>query len=226
MSWAGDMRRDEAPGDEGLTLIELLVAMGIFTVVLAVFMSGVVAMTSSTVRAQDVTDSGDSLRRAFQTLDKQIRYASSINSAGTGASGAHYVEFLTTAVPAGEAPVCTQWRFSPSARELAYRTWRDSPSASRTDWRVVSHDVRNATSGADARPPFRLDFARDARVRQQLVVSLDVGRGEAGADALTGADVETVFVARNSSFESPSNADATVDGISDTFVCTNLLERP
>lgn len=212
--------------DSGLTLMELIVAMGIFTVVLVVFMSGLLTMTSSTVRAQDVTDAGDDLRRAFQTMDKQIRYASSINSAGKGASGAHYVEFLTTAVEEGEKPLCTQWRFDPTARTLGFRTWRDVPTGSPGPWRVVATDVRNPVTGPTASPPFRTQFAKDSLLRQQLVVQLDIGRGDAGTDQVVGADVATVFVARNSSTASPSNADLDQDGVSDTFVCTSHLERP
>ncbi|WP_182111189.1 MULTISPECIES: type II secretion system protein J [unclassified Actinotalea] len=212
--------------DGGLTLIELLVSMGIFTVVLVVFMSGLISMTTSTVRAQDVTNAGDAVRSAFQTMDKQIRYADAVNRPGVGASGSYYLEFRTGAQPDGLAPLCTQWRLDPTARTLAYRTKRDVPSAPVSPWRTIATDVRNPLSGPDKNMPFRFEAAGGASARQSVTVSLDVGRGAAGPDAVTGADMGTVFVARNSSYASPSNPDLDSDGISDTPVCGNPLERP
>lgn len=212
--------------EAGVSLMELVVAMGIFTIVIAVFMGGLLTMTRGAVRAQDVTDSGDALRKTFQTMDKQIRYASSINFPGVGASGSHYVEFLTTAVPDGGDPLCTQWRFDPTARTLEFRTWRDVPASTRSGWHNIASDVRNELSGAGAVPPFVLLPAGSSTTRQRLDVNVDIGRGAAGADEVIGADVGTAFVARNSSDASPSNADLNLDGVSDTLVCTSHLERP
>lgn len=214
---------DRWRGDAGLTLTELLVSMGIFTVILTIFISGMISMTRSTVRAQDITDAGDAVRLAFQTMDKQIRYSSSINFPGVGGSGSHYVEFITTAQPDGAAPLCTQWRYDPTARTLGYRTWRDVATGSRSDWRVVAFDVRNDLTGATPDNPFTLVRANASYLRQQLVVSVDAGRSATGGP---GADIGTTFVARNSSQASPSNLDVNLDSVSDTPVCTSHLERP
>lgn len=214
-----------AARDAGLTLIELLVSMGIFSVVVVVFMGGLVSMTRSTTRTEQVTDAGDATRRTFQTMDKQIRYASSINFPGVGPSGAHYVEFLTTARPDGAPPLCTQWRMDPTARVIQSRTWPDVVGGTRTPWRTVATDVRNVLSGPGAAPPFVLKPVAGTSVRQQLVVTVDVGRGDAATGSATGADIRTVFVARNSSYLSPSNVpDAT--GQSITKICNGLWERP
>lgn len=208
-----------------MSLMELIVSMAIFLVVLTVFVSGLLSMSQATVRAQAVTNAGDAVRASFQTMDKQIRYASSINFPGAGGSGSLYVEFITEAQPDGQDPLCTQWRYDPTARTLAYRTWRDVTSGTVSAWRVVATDVRNAT-GATPDPPFQLVPAGTSYVRQQLVVNVDAGRGAAGPQALTGADVQTVFVARNSSTTSLSNLDMNGDGSSDNPVCTSHLERP
>jgi len=209
--------------DAGFTMTELLTSMFIFAVIISIFLAGMVSMTSSTVRAQDVSDAGDSVRLAFQTLDKQIRYADSINSPGVGSSGAHYVEFLTSAQEDGLLPLCTQWRYDPTAATLSYRTWRDAPTGTVSEWRMVADDMRNDLSGATPDKPFVLLFAASAQLRQELVVSLSSGRtGEIG----TGADIGTRFVARNSSVQSLSNHDTNGDGISDVFVCSSHLARP
>lgn len=213
-------------GDTGITMVELLVSMGIFVVVLSVVLAGLVSMTRSTTRVQDVTNAGDSVRRAFQTLDKQVRYATAVNYPGVGASGAHYVELLTTAVPEGQMARCVQWRVHPTSRQLEVRSWADSPTATRTAWSTVATGVRNDLTSATPNRPFVLRPASGTSLRQQLTVSLDVGRGPAGLNKITGADVRTTFVARNSSHLSQSNADANNDLASDTPVCTSRLERP
>lgn len=218
--------QDRAEREAGVSLMELVVSMAIFIVVLSVFLGGLISMSQATVRAQGVTNAGDAVRGAFQSMDKQIRYAASINYPGTGASGSQYVEFVTGSQPDGQSPLCTQWRYDPTARTLAYRTWRDIPSGTVSDWRTVATDVRNAMGGATPNPPFRLIPAGSSYVRQQLVVTVDAGRGAAGDDALTGADVATVFVARNSSTTSQSNTDLNGDGTSDAPVCSSHLGRP
>ena len=217
-----------ADKDAGLTLVELLAAMGIFTIVIVVFMGGLITMTRSTVRAQDVTDAGDAVRMAFQTMDKQIRYASAVNRPGVGPSGSHYVEFIATSLPDGQDPLCTQWRFDPTARTLAYRTWRDIPTGTPTAWRVIANDVRNDLTASPPDVPFAFDPAGSAGLtHQQLRVSVDVGRGVAGSTEVVGADVSTAFVARNSSYSSQSNSDTTpADGVSDHPICSSHLDRP
>lgn len=224
-------RREESPAasrpDAGVTLVELLTAMGIFSVVLAVFLAGLVTMAQSTARSQDVVDAGDAVRKAFQTMDKQIRYASSVNHPGSGVSGLHYVEFVRPAPTAGQQAICTQWRYDPVARVLQARSWADQPTSPVSGWSTIVTDMRNDLTGVAPDVPFRLaPAAVGGAVRQQLAVSVDVGDGPAGAGAERGADTTAVFVARNSSATSPSNADADLDGLSDTPVCTTHGERP
>lgn len=221
------LRRCTDRHDSGFSLVELLVAMGIFTVVIAVFLSGLIIMTRSTVRAQDVTNAGDAVRKAFQTMDREIRYASSINMPGLGSpSGSLYVEFVTTNLPDGQDPLCTQWRYDPAARVLQVRTWRDVAASTPSAWSTIATEMRNKLTGPGASVPFVLDVAAGTRIHQQLTVSVDVGRGAAGATETIGADIGTVFVARNSSDKSPSNTDLIVHGVSDSPICLSHLVRP
>lgn len=211
--------------DEGMTLVELIVAMGIFLVVISVFMGGVVIMTRGTVRADVTAASGDSVRNVFQRLERQVRYAESINYPGTGASGARYVEFRTSAKVSttGDA-MCTQWRWVPSTGQLQSRTWRDAASTVVPGWTTVVTDVL-ADSSTSGRPyPFQVHqaIAAKSQPRQRLTLRLTVGNPQAPA----GVDSETVFVARNSSVASVSNADLDNNGQSDSQVCLALAGRP
>lgn len=217
------MTETENAREDGMSIMELVVAMAIFTIVITVFTGGLMTMARSTARTSEVTDASNSLRLTFQHLDKQIRYASSINSPGVGGSGSWYVEFVTTSVPEGELPICTQWRYDPTAETLAYRTWRDDSSSVVSSWRVVAQDMRNDLVGGQA--PFVYHRADGVYTRQRLDVAVFVASDpNPGGDV--DADITTTFVARNSSFESPSNPDVNGDGVSDTFVCTSHLSRP
>ena len=224
MAMREDLRSpvEHRDGDSGFTLTELLVSMAIFAIVITVFMGAMVSITHATARAQEVANAGDSVRMAFQMLDRQIRYAEAINSPGVGSSGAHYFEFLTSAQRDGELPLCTQWRFDPVEGTLAYRTWRDVTVGTVSDWREVADWMRNDLSGATPRTPFTLLSTGGSRTRQELVVSFDAGRTPTSE---AGADVATSFVARNSSAGSITN-DNNKDGVSDAFVCTSHLGRP
>lgn len=218
-----ESRSGQAKPDQGMGVIELVTAMAIFSVVLVVFIGGLISMARTTARATSVADASDDLRRTFHALDKQVRYSSSINRPGTGSSGSWYVEFVATALPDGQESLCTQWRFDPTAQTLAYRTWRDVSVATVSDWKVVAYDLTNDIAGGDL--PFVFDAAGGVYNRQRLTVSMQV-TADSGPAGEVKSDVETVFVARNSSYLSPSNPDLDSDGISDTPVCASHLDRP
>ena len=204
--------------DAGMTLVELIVAMGMFVIVIAVFMSGIVVMTRDTARAQAVADSGDGVRLTFQRLDKEVRYAAAINQPGFGTDGAYYVEYLTTAVEAGTPPICTQWRVVPSTKLLQRRTWNNTSPAKATSWQTVTDNVRNDMSVA-TQLPFKFTPAGAVRLNQSLRVYLDVGNGASGADALKGAQLDAEFVARNTDSTTPTNS------ASATKVCLTEIGR-
>ncbi|WP_129338296.1 PulJ/GspJ family protein [Cellulomonas endophytica] len=208
--------------DGGMTLVELLVAMSVFTVVLAIAMSAVVSMTRGTAVAAQLADAQQGTRTAFQRLDHQVRYAEAVNRPGAGPSGAVYVEWRTGAVstPTGTAQ-CTQWRYDPTARTLARRSWPDVTAPTVQDWQVMVTDVLRPAS-APATYPFVVAPATETRRRQTLTLTLLVGPGENGARVTT----SSVFAARNSSTGSVSNADADGNGASDLPVCLSLVGRP
>jgi hypothetical protein len=194
--------------------------MGIFTIVLGIYFSALISMSKTTVRAQDAVDASDALRATFNAMDHQVRYASSINSPGQGTSGMYYVEFESTDLPAGQPPLCYQWRLDPTEKVLSYRTWTSDGSSPVTDWRGVSWDTESAVTGS----PFAMTFADGPVLRQSLTVHLKA-EGQTTGEV---ASQSTTFVARNSSNESPSDLDANSDGVSDTPVCLTAtgMDRP
>jgi len=215
---------DEAR-DAGLTLVELVVAMSIFTIVLSIYFSALISMSHTTVRAQDGVDASDSLRATFNTLDHQVRYATSINRPVTGSSGAWYVELEATNLPNGAKPMCYQWRLDPATNVLSARTWREDGVSSVTAWHDVSRDVKsgNVVSGV-AVSPFQFTPASATVLRQSLTVHLTVD----GPGTSKLADQATTFIGRNSSVDSPNNSfvDVNHDGVNDKAVCMAGMDHP
>lgn len=208
-----------------MTLVELIVAMGIFTVIIAVFMAGVVVMTRDTARAQAVSDAGTEVQGIFQRFDRDVRYASAINlpwfGSGAGA-GSYYVEYLVSAVEGGTAPQCTQWRYVPGTGGkngvLQRRSWPDGSVPSPLPaWRTEASNVRN-----DLTQPAQRPFQMSVTLKQQLRVVLDVGPGPAGAQARKGAGLDAFFVARNTTDLTATRTDKNGDRLSDSPVCQGV----
>ena len=199
--------------------MELVVAMGIFTIFIAIFLGAVVSLARGTSQARITAESTSGVLTVFQNLDRQIRYSDSINYPGVGASGYRYIEFRTPASSTVEnVAKCTQWRFLPDKGRIESRTWPEATPTAATPWATKLTNVINVPGVGY---PFRLIPAADGN---KQVLALKINGGTAGVDA--GADIETQFIARNASFEAQSNADANSDGASDTPVCQPAGRRP
>ena len=198
--------------DAGFTVIELVIALAIFSVFLTIVLSSIAAITKASSKVQVTAQSSSAELAAFQRLDHQIRYSDAINFPGVGSpSGDPYVEFRTPAVSeASGITLCTQWRFDLTSHSLQQRTWNDVAGATPGAWQT---NLTNVANDGGAAYPFQLRPAVGAGA-QQLVFTVDSGNVR-----ITGAKIISTFVARNSSIQSPSNADDHVAGASDTPVC-------
>jgi len=191
--------------DRGVSVVELIVSMGIFVMVLVVFLAAVVTMSRATSRTQATGDSASQLRTVFQRLDKEVRYASAINPPAQ-TSGNFYVEYLVPATVATGESLCVQWRFMASDRELQRRTWTPGNAASVSEWQTMVTDLRNDLTETTQLP---FVFHRAGPVgskvflRQGLTVRLDAGLGQAGDPG--GSQLNVFMVARNSSTSSVGN---------------------
>ena len=153
--------------------------MGIFTVIVGDVHGGRRRHDEGHRRARRPSATpGDAARKIFQRIDKQIRYASSINRPGAGTTaGTYYVEYLVSAVDAGQKPLCTQWRYTASTRKLDVRTWRVDDAGRRPAWadhgdqRPQRPVACRRSCRSCSRPP------TDRTTRQQLRVYLDIGLG-------------------------------------------------
>ena len=186
--------------DAGFTLIELLVSMAVFTVFIAILLTTVVAMSRSAARTQLTGESTNSTLVVFGNMDRQVRYADSINYPGAGSSGTRYVEFRIPAASSSTGvTTCIQWRFQLTTQQLDSRQWPDGSPTTATAW---STKLENVIDDGIATHPFQLIPANNGdSPRQQLVLTIDAGNSALDS----GASTSTTFFARNSSIKSTSN---------------------
>jgi type II secretory pathway pseudopilin PulG len=114
-------RRHEQSREAGFSLIELIVATGIFLMIMGVITASVISMMSQTRREGGQSDNLDSARKIIQDMDKTARYANNVSTPGTGTDGGSYVEYRTG--NASQQQTCWQWRYLPSTGQVQQRHW-------------------------------------------------------------------------------------------------------
>jgi len=216
---AAELRKHDGR-DKGFSLVELIVSMGIFSVVLVVFMAAVSTMAQTTVKSQATSDAASQMRTVFQRFDKELRYASDINTPAT-ANGAIYVEYWVPQNAGTGESQCVQWRYVKATNELQRRQWKQGNAASVTGWVTMVTDLKNNLS-VPAQQPFTVHRAGTiggkVYLHQTLDIFLDAGMGTSGDTR--GSQLAVSFVAQNSSTGSVTNA-----GV--TKVClTGAVQRP
>jgi hypothetical protein len=128
-------RRD----DTGASLVDLLVASVVLTVLLTTVGLALVAMIRASGRLEATARSSTQARSVVDTLTRSLGRAAEVNPP-TSLGPATYLEARTDAVPDGGAPFCTQWRVRADAADLAVRTWT-AGTTDATGWTTVATDV-------------------------------------------------------------------------------------
>jgi len=209
----------------GFTLTEVLIAILIFGFVIAMGSMSVVQLAQAGSAAKVRALSSSNVIVGYETLDRQVRYADAINFPGVGASGDAYVEFripkaarVDSANPTSD--LCVQWRYNPDTGVLQSRRWDAVASPTLP---AFSTKARLVTATASATYPFQMiPAAAGGATTQALRITLEAGSSQNEGRT----SINTVIVARNSSFGSVSNTDANGDGRSDTPVCYPTGVRP
>lgn len=191
------LRRGSKPGDEGLSLVELMVVIAISAVVGALAYASVV----SVLRVESTVDARSGalaqLQLAVDRLSSQVRSANVISltpptTAGSPAQGYYLVVYTQ----ADAVSRCSEWEFRTSDGELVNRSWptnwRNDPAAI-TDWSTVADGlVNNYSTG-------QLPFASAGSGR---AVAIDL-RADAGNNS--DIRVTTQATGRNTSFNYPAD---------------------
>ncbi|BBH70957.1 hypothetical protein ACTI_76420 [Actinoplanes sp. OR16] len=178
--------------DDGVTLIELVVAMSLMGFFTAVAATAVAQMYRTANDAEATQALQSRLGIVFERLDTEIRYASAISRPGPGADGAdQYVEYLN-----GSSLLCTELRLRGDL--LQRRTWTSGATPA-GGWSTLAGGITSST-------PFSLSST--VGLRQQLRLTLTATFAAAGP-AAGSHTTEFLFTALNSD-ASAATANATV----------------
>lgn len=185
------------PGDRdaGVTLLEVMVAMGIMSVVMAMATSAVITIHRAAARTESVSIAQSQLAIAFGRFDAEIRYASGISMPTD--SPHPYVEYLLTY---DGTPRCTQLRVKTDATVsiLQSRSWQPG-STPGADWNTVANNVTLVAG----RSPFVRTTPGASSPFQRLRLLLEVAVGEGAVASRKRTDVE--FTALNTSLSTKSD---------------------
>lgn len=189
-------RRREASGDDGFSLVELLVAMGIFSVVLIVSMTGIISVTSNLRKVTNQRDAMDQTMRIMTRLDKEVPYATAISPPGQVGSD-WYFEYETTL--AG-TDTCDQWRLVAATDLVQHRTWTNGGTPP-TTWETVGTNIVNDPT---TQKPFALQTSAQDSTLIREVLSVDLF-AQRGGQSTGYAETKETFVARNSTGSSDAS---------------------
>ena len=185
--------RGRGGDDSGITLIEVLVAMTIMSVLMGMFTTGVLQVFRSANRSEALSAAQSQIHMAFQRLDTEIRYAAGISEQGQVGHD-WYVEYLSTFTG---TPVCTQLR-STETGLLQRRRWDEG---------ATPPPFVQLASGVSGTHPFtRHPVLPGPGVKfQRLAVSLSATGGPDGRQR----EIDIVFTALNTSPATSSDTTCT-----------------
>ena len=202
------MDRRGLRGDDGMTLVDVLVSMGIMSILMVIMTGAVLQVYRSTSSAETSATAQTQVHLALQRLDQSVGFASGITAPNTTAvGGAWYVEYLGTDPRTGQAQ-CTQLRLTPInegssvAGVLQSITWTPgSPPAAGAKRQTVASQI--ILPGGSVPVPFELQLAgagtsfRPDYQRLRLRLTTRDGNSRAATDV--------TFTARNTSRDTASS---------------------
>ena len=151
-------------GDErGMTLVELVVAMMILSIVMLVMTTTLSSIQRAVVEEDVRTRLNDQARLAVQSIDRLVRSGNilydPVNESGNdpyGAATGYMFRIYTQAEQtAGQSARCAIWLLN-DQQQLLYRTWPILEPENASSWQVVADSVVNRNL---SNPAFSLDAA-------------------------------------------------------------------
>ena len=211
-----DATRDRR--DSGYSLVEMIVAMSIFTGLLVVVFTVLVQVTRQTSDNMARTRQVEQLRVGLMQIDRQVRSGNVISDpaletvAGSGVEPGYSLRVYTQADGVFQ---CAQWRvvFDGSTQgRLEYRSW--DPAWQSTGlvepWRVVARDlVDQRASDPAAAAPFSNQVAGGGSEAQAVRVTLWLKDAKSDARSKA-ATVSSVLTGRNTVFGYPADECSTI----------------
>jgi prepilin-type N-terminal cleavage/methylation domain-containing protein len=144
-------RRRAGRDESGFSLIEVVVAMSIMAIFMAMMTTGIIQVYQTVNRHDALATVATQVNVAFLRLDREIRYASDISTPAQVGSY-WYVEYLTTN---SDTPSCTELRLDLDRGLLQRQSWPKSGTPTGA-WSVLASRV-GPPPATDSQPlPFNL----------------------------------------------------------------------
>lgn len=134
---------DDSEADGGFTLVELLVAMVVMTLVLALSFTVITKIISTTKSSQARSNAVDEARLGVEQLERQIRSGNVLYAPTYDSTNKLWLLQVYTQVNGNQR--CVQWKVDTTGATLQFRSW--SPTWQQdgdvTAWRIVARYVVN-----------------------------------------------------------------------------------
>jgi prepilin-type N-terminal cleavage/methylation domain-containing protein len=114
-------------GDAGFTMTEVIVALSVMSVAMALFGGGLLQIYSTANNGEALSLAAGQAHTAFVRLDRDVRYAYGISAPATVGATRTYVEYTTTTL--NGTITCTQLRVDTATGLLQMRNRNTPPNA-------------------------------------------------------------------------------------------------
>ena len=151
-------------GERGMTLVELMVAMAILSIVMLVFTTTLSGIQRAVVEEDVRMRLNDQARLAMQSIDRLVRSGNILydpvdesgNDPFDGAATGYMFRIYTQAEQSSaQSARCAIWLLN-DQQQLLYRTWPILEPENASNWQIVADSVVNRDL---ADPAFTLDSA-------------------------------------------------------------------
>lgn len=150
--------------ERGLSLVELLIAMAILSIVMLVMTTTLTTIQRAVVEEDVRVQLNDQARLAVQVIDRLVRSGNilydPVDEAGNdpydaAATGYLFRIYTQAEQVEGQDPRCALWLVN-DQQQLLYRTWPVLSPDDATGWTIAADGIVNRDLGE---PPFTLDAA-------------------------------------------------------------------
>jgi prepilin-type N-terminal cleavage/methylation domain-containing protein len=117
-------RGESAGDDQGFSLVELIVTMGIMSVVMAVASTALLQIYSGAKQIEQTSVAADQLDTSLARLERELRYATHVSGVALGTAGNKwYLEFGIPAEDTSSPKRCRQLQFDLVHKSLRLVSW-------------------------------------------------------------------------------------------------------
>ncbi len=188
--------RRRRSGDEGFTLVELLVSMTIFSILTAIIVSLMITMMGQASDNLGRQRAVEQARLGLSQIDRQMRSGNLIldpSLDGMAQSGVLKNYSVRIFTQEGGVDKCVQWRViydDPTSKfgQLEFRQWDPASTLSATSWSRVASNVTKPVGAFSAAnpetwPPFWVDSTAASTEAQSIRITLRMSDPSADTNA-------------------------------------------